>query len=87
MQCELYTASVIVKTTQQASLMASYTKKTQISEGRNTAKPSKHSAAYVQKFRLWWAYSLNTSTKQSIYGSFGFTTVTSMAALILTAMY
>lgn len=65
MQCELYTASVIDKTTQQSSPMASYTRKTEISEGYNTttAKPSKHSTAYAQKFRFWSGYSLNTSIK------------------------
>lgn len=73
MQCELYTASVIVKITQQASLMASYTRKTEISEGCNMtiAKPSKHSTTYAQKFRFWWGYSLNVSIKL-IFGSFGF---------------
>lgn len=65
MHCKLYTASVIVKTTQQALLMASYTRKTEISEGCNTttAKPSKHSTAYAQKFRFWWGYSLNALMK------------------------
>lgn len=65
MQCMLYPASVRVKITQWALPMASYTRKTDISEGCNmtTAKPSKHSAAYAQKFRFWWGYSLNTSIK------------------------
>lgn len=74
MQCELYTASVIAKTTQQALPLASYTRKTGNSERCNmtTAKPSKHSMAYAHKFRFWWGYSLNTSIKTVIYGSFGF---------------